>query len=175
MIIFMDGERKYKFMKGYHIKLGNKLFRILGIEDLRWKEAIGSIATVTATTKDWDTYMKPLDNYIYFVEYMGIDGFCGFALQFPKGIVHGAPRGQTDYMYKDEAGKLNPIYFPFIITSPDYPTWAVYNPSGAANNSDAYFFGERWRVVLLDASQIADIGSNFTDMTDYAMGGIGQG
>ncbi len=119
--------------------------------------------------------MKPLDNYIYFVEYMGIDGFVGWTLQFPKGIVHGAPRGQTEYVYKDEAGKLNPMYYPFIISSPDYPTWAVYNPKSFTNNSDAYFFGERWRIVLLDGAQIQDIGSNFTELTDYANSGIGQG
>ncbi|KKN90793.1 hypothetical protein LCGC14_0223760 [marine sediment metagenome] len=175
MIIFIDGERKFKFMKGYNIKLGAKMFKIMGIEELRWKEAIGSVATGIATTKDWDTYMKPLDNYIYFVEYMGIDGFCGFALQFPKGIVHGAPRGQTEYVYKDEAGKLNPMFYPFLISSPDYPTWAVFNAAAIANNSDAYFFGERWRVKILSGTEIQEIGSNFTEMTDYANSGIGQG
>ncbi len=175
MIIFIDDERLYKFLKGYNVKVGAKMYKIMGIEELRWMEAIGALATITATTKDFDTYMKPLDNYIYFVESMGIDGFCGWALQFPKGIVHGAPRGQTAYVYKDEAGKLNPIYYPMIITSPDYPTWAVYNPSGSSNNSDAYFFGQRWRVKLLDSGEVQEVGSNYTELTDYANSGIGQG
>lgn len=173
-IIFIDGERKYKFLKGFIVKIGAKIYKILGIEELRWSEPIGSIATVTGTTKDFDTYMKPLDNYIYWVEYMGIDGFCGWALQFPKGIVHGAPRGQTSYVYKDEAGKLNPMYYPMIITTPDYPTWAVYNPFSASNNSDAYFFGERWRVKLLDSLEMQNV-TSVTELTDYANSGIGQG
>lgn len=175
MIIFVDGERKHKFLIGYNVEIGANMYKIVGIEELRWMEAIGSLATVSTTSKDFDTYMKPLDNYVYWVEYMGIDGFCGWALQFPKGIVHGAPRGQTQYVYKDEAGKLNPLYYPMIITSPNYPTWVVYNPTGAANDSDAYFFGERWRIKLLIGAELSDIGSNFTKLTDYANSGIGQG
>lgn len=173
-IIFIDGERKYKFRIGYVIKIGKNFYRITGIEELRWTEALGSLAATTATTYDFSTYMKPLDGYIYFVEYMGIDGFCGFALQFPKGIVHGAPRGQTSYVYKDEAGKLNPMYYPMVITSPNYPTWATYNPESSANNADAYFFGERWKVNKLTQPEISEI-TSYEELTDYANSGIGQG
>lgn len=172
MILFIDNKRKYKFLIGYVIKTGAKYFKIDGIEELRHSEAIGSLAAATASTKDWDTYMKPLDGYIYFIQEMGIDGFCGFALQFPKGIVHGAPRGETEYVYKDEAGKLNPKYYPFIITSPDYPTWATNNPKAAANNSQAYFYGERWKVHQLQPHEIP---KDYTELTNYALGGIGQG
>lgn len=173
-IIFINGERKYIFRIGYVVKIGLNFYRIKGIEELRWYEPIGSIATVTVTQKDFDTYMKPLAGYIYWVEYMGIDGFCGFSIEFPKGIVHGAPRGQLQYIYKDEAGKLNPVYYPMIITAGSHPTWNVYNPTGAANNSDAYFFGERWKVDLLKEAEIAEI-TSWEELTDYASSGIGQG
>ena len=36
MIILIEGERKFKFMKEYNVKLGVKMFRIMGIEKLRW-------------------------------------------------------------------------------------------------------------------------------------------
>jgi len=173
MIVFIDGERKYKFLIGYKLKIGQDYYRIDGIEELRHTENLTALATVTASTYDFDTYLKPLDGYIYFIEHMGIDGFCGFALQFPKGIVHGAPRGETQYVYKDEAGKLDPLYYPFIITTPNYPTWAYYNPSGATNTSVAYFFGERWKVRKLQATEAPP--KDFLELTDYAQGGIGQG
>ena len=173
-IIFINGERKYIFRIGYVIKIGQNFYRIKGIEELRWKESMTALATVTASTYDFSTYMKPLDGYIYFVEYMGIDGFCGFAVQFPKGIVHGAPRGQTEYVYKDEAGKLLPMYYPMIITSPNYPTWAYYNPTGLTRTDDAYFFGERWKVDLLSPAEIAEV-TSYEELTDYASSGIGQG
>lgn len=172
MIIFIDDKRKYKFLVGYVLKLGAKFYRIDGIEELRHSESIGSLAATTASTKDWDTYLKPLDGYIYFIQEMGIDGFVGFALQMPKGIVHGAPRGETQYVYKDEAGRLNPKYYPFVLTPPNYPTWAIYNPTGAANTSQAYFFGERWKVHKLESHEVA---KDYTELTDYTLGGIGQG
>lgn len=173
MIIFIDDKRKYKFIIGYNIKIGEDYFRIDGIEELRHKEAMTALATVTASTYDFDTYLKPLDGYMYFIESMGIDGFCGWALQFPKGIVHGAPRGETQYVYKDEAGKLNPKYYPFIITSPNYPTWAYYNPTTATNTSTAYFFGERWRIRKLGSSETPP--KEYVELLDYTRGGIGQG
>ncbi len=174
MIIFVDGERKYKFRIGYTIKVGQNFYRIKGIEELRWKESMTALATVTASTYDFDTYMKPLDGFIYFVEYIGVDGFCGIAIQFPKGIVHGAPRGQTEYVYKDEAGKLNPMYYPMIITSPNYPTIAYYNPTTVSRTDDIYFFGERWKVDKLNPSEVSEI-SSYEELTDYASSGIGQG
>lgn len=174
MIIFIDNERKYKFLIGYNIKIGQDFYRIDGIEKLRHEEALTALATVTASTYDFSTYLKPLDGYMYFIEKMGIDGFCGFALQFPKGIVHGAPRGETEYVYKDEAGKLNPEYYPFIITTPNYPTWAYYNPTTATNTSYAYFKGERWKVHKINSSELTGK-DTYIELLDYTNGGIGQG
>ena len=174
MIIFVDGERKFKFRNGYVIKLGKKFYRIKGIEELRWAEEMTALATVTASTYDFSTYMKPLDGYMYFIEYIGIDGFCGIAIQFPKGIVHGSPRGQTSYMYKDEAGKLKPAYYPMMWTAPDYPTIAYYNPTLLTRTDTIYFFGERWKIDILSPAEIAEV-SSYEDITDYASSGIGQG
>lgn len=178
MIIFIDNKRKFKFRAGYIVKLGKNFYRINGIEELRWAEAMTALAATTASTYDFSQYMQPNPGYMYFVEKMGIDGFCGWALQFPKGIVHGAPHGQTSYVYKDEAGKLNPMYYPMVITSPNFPTWAYYNPTAASNTPTAYFFGERWRVTKLEESEVAQV-TSYEELTDYAgtagSSGIGQG
>lgn len=175
-VIFVDNKRKYKFMVGYKVKVGSRFYEIMGIEPLRHKEATGSVATVTATTKDWDTYMRPLNGYIYFVEKMGINGYLGFAFQFPKGIVHGAPRGETEYIYFNEANSLNPLYYPFVIIDPYFPTWALYNPNANSNNSDAYFFGERWLVREMLSDEYRLLKRNeYTELVDYSKGGIGQG
>lgn len=176
-IIFIDNKRKYKFMLGYKVKVGNKVYEIIGIELLRWKEAIGSLAATTSTTKKFNSYMTPLDNYIYFVEGVAIDGNCGFQWEYPEGQKHHTPRGQTIYIYSDEANILQPMYLPVLVIKPSYPTIAVYNPTAAANNSDFYFIGEKWQVKELDPSIAATLSpSQYTEMFDYANPkGIGQG
>lgn len=173
-IIFIDGVRIYKFMIGYKFKIGQTFYEILGIEPFKHLEALGSLAASTTTTKDFTTYMKPLDNYIYFVEWMAIDGNCGFQFQFQKGIPHGTVRGNTEYLYFDDAKPSDPLYWPFLIIPPNYPTWALYNPTASANNSDAIFKGERWLVKKLGVNETPPEGQ-YTILTDYAAGGIGQG
>lgn len=174
MIIFFDPHRKYKFLNGYHFKIGERFYRIDGIEELRHKEATGSVASGIDTKKDFDEKMKPLDGFIYFVEHMGIDGRLGFQLEFPKGTQHGTPRGEIEYIYFDEANPLDPTYIPLIIEPGNSPTFHLYNPHTAANNSDVVFTGERWKVTKLEDREITpDI--RFIEMTDYAKGGIGQG
>lgn len=173
-IIFIDNQRKYKFQVGYKVKIGKNFYEIIGIEDLKHKEAMGSLAAAGTTTYDFDAYMKPLDGYIYFVEYLAIDGYCGFQFHFPKGIPHGTPRGNTEYLYFFDANPSDPLYKPFFIIPPNYPSFALYNPEASANNSDAIFTGERWRVEKLDVTQIPPEGK-YVELTDYAAGGIGQG
>lgn len=173
-IIFIDDIREYKFMIGYKIKVGNNYYEILGIERLTHKEAIGAVTTLNTTTKDFNDYMKPLDGYIYFVEFMAIDGNCGFQLEFPKGIPHGTPRGNVEYLYFADASPSAPLYEPLVIIPPNYPSWKVYNPTASTNNSDAIFKGKRWRVKKLGVSEIPAEG-RYIELTDYASGGIGQG
>lgn len=176
-IIFIDNRRKYKFLIGYVIKLGKNFYRIAGIEDLRHKEATGSVAALTVTTKDWDTYLKPLDGYMYFVEFIGIDGLLGFLFEFPKGTPHGTPRGNIEYIYFDEASILDPMYLPFLVITPHHPSFRLYNPTAAANNSDVIFKGEKWQVDKLSVEEAAALSRNeYTEMTNYAKTrGLGQG
>lgn len=173
-IIFIDNTRKYKFLNDYYFQLGERIYQIKGIEGLRWKEASGDCSATSTLTTDFDTYLKPLDGFAYFIEEFGIDGNLGFAFQFPKGIVHGAPRGETQYIYADEAPYNRPIYMPFIITPPHYPTFEFYNPKSSTFNADMYFFGERWRVRNASPNEVPNIDA-IPRLTDYASSGIGQG
>lgn len=161
-------------MIGYQFKLGAKYYKILGIEDLRHKEATGSVDSLDDTTVSFDDYMKPLDGYAYFVEFLAIDGYLGWQFEFPAGIPHGTPRGNIEYIYFDEGHPLNMVYVPFIVTPPNYPTFKLYNPEAFANNSDILFKGKRWLVEKLTGAKIPPLGQ-FVEMEDYAAGGIGQG
>lgn len=160
-------------MIGYQFKLGAKYYKIFGIENLRHKEATGSVDSLDDTTVNFDTYMKPLDGYAYFVEFLAIDGYLGWQLEFPAGMPHGTPRGNIEYIYFDEANVLNMMYVPFIITPPNYPSFKLYNPESFANNSDMIFKGKRWLVKQLVGDDIPQPGQ-FVTMQDYAKG-IGQG
>ena len=174
-IIFIDNQRKYKFFIGYKIKVGSAFYEIIGIEELRHKEATGSLGAGSTTTKDFNNYMQPLDNMIYFVEEVGIDGNLGFQFEFPKGQSHHTPRGAAEYIYWEEANPLDPMYCPFVITPPNHPSFKLYNPTGAANNSDAFFRGEKWQVEKLVGARIPAAGT-YTELMDYANPkGIGQG
>jgi len=161
-------------MIGYIVKIGNNFYKIQAIDPLYNKEATGSVAASTTTTKDWNTYMQPLDGYIYFVEWLSIDGNLGFQLQFPKGMQHGSPRGKIEYFYFKDAMPSNPLYYPFVITPPNYPTFGLYNPTSAANNSDVEFVGQRWAVRKLDNMERPPEGK-YVELVDYANRGIGQG
>lgn len=161
-------------MIGYTVKIGATFYRIIGIEELKWSEETGSLDAGKKTVKMFDTYMQPLNNYIYFVESIGIDGNLGFVLEMPKGIAHGGPRGELVYNYFDEANPLDPMYSPFIITPKSWPNFALYNPTLVANNSDCYFFGQRWLVKQLEGFEIPEEGK-YTELTNYVGGGIGQG
>lgn len=176
-IIFIDDRRKYKFLIGYVVKLGITFYRITGIELLRHKEATGSVAAGLVTTKDWDTYLKPLDGYMYFIEFIGIDGNLGFLFEFPKGTPHGTPRGTIEYIYFDEASILDPLYLPFLVITPNHPSFRLYNPTAAANNSDVVFKGEKWQIEKLSKEEAAALSRNeYTEMTNYAKSkGLGQG
>ena len=180
MIVFLDPTRKYKFLIGHYFKTGRRekvYYQIIGIDEvLRWRQSTGAVTASSTTTKDWDTYLKPLDGYAYFIEKMGIEGKVGFQLQFPKGINHGTPRGEAKYLYASEAGKGNPWYYPIIVIPPFYPTWALNNPDTSDRTGYGYFFGEKWRVRKIASSEVTpNIEKLATEMTDYALGGIGQG
>lgn len=163
-------------MIGHNIKLGKKFYRIFGIDPLTWKEETGSISAGDETTKDWNDYLLPLDGFAYWIEKLAIEGRLGFAVNFPRGKPHGAPRGQTRYIYWGEARPGHPKYFPMLVTPPSYPSYALYNPHSAANNSYAWFFGERWWVdEPLTKEEVEEIGDRYTELTNYAGGGIGAG
>lgn len=177
MIIFFDPTRKYKFLVNHYFKIEKSYYQITGIdENLGWSQSTGSVTTLQETVKDWSDYLRPLDGYAYFIERMGINGRLGFAMQFPKGITHGAPRGQTRYLYYDDASHVDPIYYPFVVLPPHFPSWKLYNPTTATYTAYAYFFGEKWKIRKIPELEVnAEIEQKAIELTDYANSGIGQG
>ena len=144
-IIFIDNERKYKFRIGNVVKIGTRIYKITNIEPLIHKESCGAITTTG--TKDFDSYLKPREGYLYFIEYVAIDGRCEFQFQYPKGQPHYTPRGYQEYIGFDRANIDDPLYAPFIVINPEYPSVYLYNPTGVANTSYMTFEGEKFEVT----------------------------
>ncbi len=170
MILFIDSEKIYKFRIGHNIKILENYYRIDNIQPLYHKEACGSCSATDTLTKDFDTYLKPREGYLYFIEHVGIDGFCGFHFQMPKGQPHLTPQGYGEYIYFDIANPLDPYYLPFIVEPPNYPVLKLYNPEAAANNSDASFEGQKMQVKKLEGAEIPPKGQ-YTELIDYTTSG----
>lgn len=101
---------------------------------------------------------------------MGINGALEFQLQFPSGIPHWSVHGMAMRFNRFQAGYLSPVYAPFLILNPDYPSINYYNPEAASKAADIWFYGWRWKLKKLDYEP-----SVYTELTKYAGGGIGQG
>lgn len=175
-VLFIDGERIYKFRIGDVVKISNNYYRLENIQPLRHGPvALGSIATTETGTFDFSVansqYMQPLEGYLYWVEKVAIDGRCGFRFEFPKGQPHLHPKGSApgEYIYFRHAKPSDPLYLPFVIEPPYYPTWQLYNPHTAANNSDAWFWGFKWQVEMLKGMDVPSEG--YIELTDYRRSG----
>ena len=174
-------EKKYNFKIGYIIKVGTAFYQINGIEPIFHYDVIDSVATVSSADQSFESDLKPNDDYMYWIEKMGIDGALGFQLKFPKTqrwTVHGNKR----YIYRHRASFMNPAYMPFLVINPQYPIFTFYNPERSAKEAVMYFEGEKWLTTKLKQSDIEEIialaGKGklvYTDLTSYTEKNIGEG
>jgi len=164
MIIFIDNIRKYKFRINDIIKVGSRIYKIIGIEMLEHEESMGSVSAGSTSDYDFDTNLKPSDGYAYFIEFIGISGLCKFRFEFPRGQPHFTPHGILEYIDFDHANRLRPMYVPFIIFNPEYPSVKLYNPSDVANTPYMYFRGEKFEIESLTS---IPPGERVIDLLDY--------
>lgn len=167
-IVFIDNKRIWKFRIGDNIRLGQEYYHIRNLEPLEHKSTCDAVAAGGTGSKTFDTYMRPMEEYLYFVESQGIDGLCEFRFQFPQGQPHFAPQSSIEYIDWMRASKLKPKYMPYFIKhgGGEYTAVELSNPSGVSNVSDIYFYGWKFHVTKL-----TEIPIKFIEVTDYPRSG----
>lgn len=167
--MYIDDRRVYKFRPGQNIKVNERFYRIRDLERMKYWESLGSVAAGATGTKEFNPTLQPRDDYLYFIEDWGIDGNCQFRLEFPLGQPHMFPRSADEYIDFDLANKLMPMYFPVIVKKPDYPAVRLYNPTGAANTSIMWIFGQKFYVD--DITRTPPPVNEYIEMTDFPKAG----
>lgn len=166
--IIIDNVRKYRFRIGFIIKIGSTFLEIQGIEPLQTYYNTNTLTTLQEIPQSFQDELTPSPNYVYWIEFMGIDGALGFQLLFPQ-VPHWTVHGEKKYLFRHRAGKLNPAYVPHLITNPNYPRLNLYNPEATSKSATVYWIGERFRIREVDPQPV------YTELTNYAEGGIGEG
>ena len=172
-------EKKYNFRIGHNIKVGKEFYKILGIEWLQHYELVSSVSAGSSADQSFESNLKPSEGYMYWIEFIGIDGALGFQLKYPavpRWTVHGEKR----YIYRHRASFMNPIYHPFLVYNPQYPRFTFYNPEASSKSAVIYFEGERFMVQKLRQEDILAIERRegkfvYTDLTSYTDISIGEG
>ncbi len=154
--VIVDNIRSWHWQIGYNFEFENSFYKILDMQDMEWDQTTGSVATVSTSTVDFDTNLKPHKGYGYWIEFVGIDGFVGFQPLF-KNYPQMTPHREAKYWYKEDAGRFNMKYMPHLILDGDYPTYQFYNPKGSAYTGHMYWKGKKFRLELLDSLPAGEI------------------
>lgn len=164
--IIIDKVKKYHFFIGFNFEIDGDYYQIEDLEEMKWDDKPGSAVT-TGATSNWNvTNLTPLEGYAYYIEKVGIDGFCGFQVLF-KDYPHNAPRREATYFYMEDASRHKPMFIPHVIFNPDYPTYKLYNPTASSNTPRMFFYGEKWKIKKLSIRP-----DQITKLTDYMKGSM---
>lgn len=171
--IIIDGIRKFKFRIGWIIKVGDLFLEIKSISPLNHYELVTSVTTLLTADQSFDDNLRPSPNHAYWIEFIGIDGALGFQLKFPE-VPHWTVHGLKKYYFRHQASRDKKKYLPFLITYPNYPRFTFKNPETTDKESIIYFTGEHFKVREVNVAREGRP-EIYTELTEYAEGGVGEG
>ena len=136
-------------------------YEVLGVEKL-FHYVIYGLADLPANQVDAAMNvlnLRPEANELYNIDCLGIDGGGLLRIEYPSGAQRMTPHQVAEYLDQILApktgcccGRAGRVYFWCV---PDrYPTLRVTNPYAVAIDTVIYFYGWKYRVRIITASEV---------------------
>jgi hypothetical protein len=154
--------------KGDILRVGELIYEIRAIEELKYSYTQTSLATLTTTTVNL-TDLRPNAEYIYWIKGIGINGLLNFQLYYPRETPRNAPTANSvQYWDRFTAHWLNPAFINFVIP-PEIlePSVRIYNPQAFACASILHFTGLKLKVRRIGPSESIPSGAKVIFVPNY--------